>query len=673
MNRTQSIRFRIAAMVSLAIVLSLGGFALFLNAEIRDINERDETEQLHKTNMMVLDMIAQTDSILRGQAESWAHSFTTALAGRYALEGGDDDPVLKLNGVALNGSTGEVDAFSLRTRGNVATVFAKKGDDFVRVTTSVKKEDGTRAVGTLLGKEHPAYALVREGKSFTGKATLFGRDFMTKYDPIRDASGQVIGLHFVGIDIVESIARMKETIKKIKLGSTGYVYVLDASSGPKSGTLIVHPVSEGENLIDVKDSDSRAFIREMIEKRNGTVIYPWMNKEAGDTRPRNKIVVYNEYKDWNWIVASGSYTDEIFSLAERARNLTIAASFVLTIVLLAILTWYLNRIVIVPLVELVRSSQRIADGDLSVRLDTNRGDEIGAVMRSMHEMAAKLGSIIGGVRSASDTIGEAAQQMSVATNQVSTATEAQVRASAASVAALEEVTASSNKVSTLAGETEAGSQKTSRLTGESVTAIHAAVDEIESMANAIGASSEQVAGLVKRSEEVGGIAGVIREIADQTNLLALNAAIEAARAGEQGRGFAVVADEVRKLAERTTKATHEIARVIGQIQDETRQTVSGMEAVTPKIQHGLAKVSAVASMLDTISAEATDSRTRALAVANATREQAAAANEVAKNVEHVAQMTQNTNATMRTNVENATRLQQMAHELRQQVAYFKLA
>ena len=174
MNRTQSIRFRIAAMVSLAIVLSLGGFALFLNAEIRDINERDETEQLHKTNMMVLDMIAQTDSILRGQAESWAHSFTTALAGRYALEGGDDDPVLKLNGVALNGSTGEVDAFSLRTRGNVATVFAKKGDDFVRVTTSVKKEDGTRAVGTLLGKEHPAYALVREGKSFTGKAPCSG-------------------------------------------------------------------------------------------------------------------------------------------------------------------------------------------------------------------------------------------------------------------------------------------------------------------------------------------------------------------------------------------------------------------------------------------------------------------------------------------------------------------
>ncbi|WP_288143498.1 methyl-accepting chemotaxis protein, partial [Accumulibacter sp.] len=282
-------------------------------------------------------------------------------------------------------------------------------------------------------------------------------------------------------------------------------------------------------------------------------------------------------------------------------------------------------------------------------------------------------TIIGGVRSASDTIGDAARQMSVATSQVSTATEAQAQASAASAAALEEVTVSINEVSTLAGETEASSQKTSRLTEESVAAIHDAVDEIESMASAISASSEQVAGLVKRSEEVGGIAGVIREIADQTNLLALNAAIEAARAGEQGRGFAVVADEVRKLAERTAKATHEIAEMIGQIQNETRQSVSCMEAVAPKIQHGLAKVSAVSDMLDTISAEATDSRKRALEVANATREQAVAANDVAKNVEHVAQMTEETNATMRANVANAARLQQMAQDLRQQVAYFKVS
>jgi methyl-accepting chemotaxis protein len=671
MVNTKSIRFRIAAILSLAIVLSLGGFALFLNAEIRSINERDETLQLQKTNQVVLDMIAQTDAILRSQAESWAHTFTTALAGTYALEGGDA-PVLKLNGIALNGRTAEVDAFSLSSKGNVATLFAKKGDDFVRVATSVKKEDGSRAVGTMLGKEHPAYATVRQGQAYVGKATLFGRHFMTKYDPIRDPAGQVIGLHFVGIDIVSSMDRMKQTIRNIKLGETGYVYVLDARPGPGAGTLLIHPASEGKNIIDAKDNDGRPFIREMLDKRNGTIVYPWMNKEAGDKAPRDKVVIYNDYKDWNWIVASGSYTDEIFSLAARARNIMIAATFVLTVVLLAILIFYLNRVVIAPLISLVGSSQRIADGDLTVRLDATRQDEIGRVMHAMQQMAEKLSGIIGGVRSAADTIGEAANEMSIATSEVSTATDQQAQASSASAAALEQVTVSINEVSALAKDTEAGSEKTARLSDESVAAIHAAVDEIESMAGAIRASSTQVAGLVKRSEEVGGIAGVIREIADQTNLLALNAAIEAARAGEQGRGFAVVADEVRKLAERTTKATHEIATVIGQIQDETRNTVAGMEAVTPKIQHGLDKVSAVSGMLDTIAAEAAASRSRAMEVASATREQASAANDVAKNVEHVAQMTEETNATMRANVENANRLQEMAQELRQQVAYFKV-
>ena len=671
MIQTQSIRFRIAAMVSLAIVLSLGGFALFLNAEIRDINERDETEQLRKTNMMVLDMIGQTDSILRGQAESWAHAFTTALAGRYTLEGGDD-PVLKLNGVVLNGSTGEVDTFSLRTKGNVATVFAKKGDDFVRVTTSVKKEDGSRAVGTLLGKEHPAYVLVREGKSFTGKATLFGRDFMTKYDPIHDAAGQVIGLHFVGIDIVESIARMKETIKKIKLGTTGYAYVLDATPGPKAGTLIVHPTSEGKNIIEAKDNEGRPFIREIVEKRNGTIIYPWMNTEAGDTRPRNKIVIYNDYKDWNWIVASGSYTEEIFSLADRARNLTIAATFVLTITLLAILTFYLNRIVIRPLTGLVGSSQRIANGDLTIRLDTGRGDEIGAVMHAMHEMAEKLGTIIGGVRSASDTIGDAARQMSVATSQVSTATEAQAQASAASAAALEEVTVSINEVSTLAGETEASSQKTSRLTEESVAAIHDAVDEIESMASAISASSEQVAGLVKRSEEVGGIAGVIREIADQTNLLALNAAIEAARAGEQGRGFAVVADEVRKLAERTTTSTGEIAATIGRIQTDTHAAVASMDAGVAKAGQGVRLTEQAASSVVRIRDGARRVSDMVTGISDSIREQSAASNEIAQRVERIAEMTEQNAAEVAGTAAAAKDLQETSRALHASMGRFRI-
>ncbi|HET6719045.1 MAG TPA: Cache 3/Cache 2 fusion domain-containing protein, partial [Rhodocyclaceae bacterium] len=299
-----SIRFRVAVLVSVAVIFSLGGFALFLGSEIRGINEREETTKLQSTNQLVLNMIAQTDSILRRQAESWAHSFTTALAGNYTLEN-SGGPVLKRDGVVLNGSSREVDAFSNSGQGNVATLFARDGDDFVRVATSLKKQDGNRAVGTMLGKAHPAYTNLIAGKPFVGKATLFGRHYMTSYDPIRDASGRVIGIHFVGIDIMNSLDSVKQTIKQVKLGATGYVYVLDASAGANAGTLLIHPSQEGKNIIEATDGDGTLFIRKMLEQRNGTILYPWKN--AGESRARDKIVVFNEYPDWQWIIASGSY------------------------------------------------------------------------------------------------------------------------------------------------------------------------------------------------------------------------------------------------------------------------------------------------------------------------------------------------------------------------------
>lgn len=119
------------------------------------------------------------------------------------------------------------------------------GDDYYRISTSLKKEDGSRAIGTALGKQHPAYATINEGQPFIGKATLFGKSYMTKYAPIKDGKGQVIGILFVGITSWTRWRR-KQTIKKVVLGRTGYAYVLDAKPGPEAGTLGHSPCSRGQ-------------------------------------------------------------------------------------------------------------------------------------------------------------------------------------------------------------------------------------------------------------------------------------------------------------------------------------------------------------------------------------------------------------------------------------------
>ena len=227
-----SIRFRVAMIVSVAIILSLGGFGVFLSTQIRGINEQEETAKLQNTNQLVLNLIAQTDSILRHQTENWAHSFTSSLSGKYTLDASGETPTLNLDGVSLSDHTDQVDAFSNNGKGNVATLFARDGDDFLRVSTSVKKEDGSRATGTRLGKDHPAYNTVREGKPFIGKASLFGRQYMTRYDPIKDSAGQVIGIHFVGIDIMASLEHLKETIRKVKLGRTHSTRRRELPPGP---------------------------------------------------------------------------------------------------------------------------------------------------------------------------------------------------------------------------------------------------------------------------------------------------------------------------------------------------------------------------------------------------------------------------------------------------------
>ncbi|MDD5249328.1 MAG: methyl-accepting chemotaxis protein [Rhodocyclaceae bacterium] len=241
-------------------------------------------------------------------------------------------------------------------------------------------------------------------------------------------------------------------------------------------------------------------------------------------------------------------------------------------------------------------------GDLTLRLGADTRDEIGQTSAAFNRFAGNLQGIIVEVRSVILQLADAAEKLTTASQSLSASSRTQSEMSLATASAVEQVTASIGHVAERAGETLDDSRKARALAEEGVCSVRQVADEIRALAAAVTESSRHVEGLGERSREISGIVQVIREIADQTNLLALNAAIEAARAGEQGRGFAVVADEVRKLAERTGAATLDISRMIDSIRNDTEAAVEGMHASTASVEEGVALTSKAADALVQISA-----------------------------------------------------------------------
>ena len=631
------------ALISIILAILLTVISLSTSAILEQRAQANVSSALNGVNS-TLDVFNQA---MINDAANSARMFAAEFDGPFTLDSGASvdvagkpAPVLKNGGKTLDMDFSIPDQFTAQS-GAVATVFAASGEEFIRVTTSLKKENGERAIGTQLDHAHPSYALLRAGQRYVGLATLFGKQYITQYDPIKDAGGHVIGVLFIGHDISRNLAMLKAKIKEIKIGQTGYVYVLNAAPGKAYGTLLVHPTQEGSNLLGATDDNGHAFIKDILDSKQGTIRYPWPD---ADGHAREKLMVYREFKDWNWVVVGGTYTDEITQEASQLRNrcalLGVGALALFAVLLLLVVRANVTR----PLARAEQAAEQIAAGDLTVQLDISNKDEIGLVLRAMNRISSGLSDVVSQVRQGAEQIASASGEIASGNLDLSARTEQQASSLEETAASMEELTSTVRQNAAHARQANQLALDASGIAQKGGAAVAQVVDTM----GAIHQSAKKIVDIIT----------VIDGIAFQTNILALNAAVEAARAGEQGRGFAVVATEVRNLAQRSAAAAKEIKTLIG---DSVEKVATGSQQVE---QAGSTMAEVVASVRRVTDIMAD--------ISSASEEQRAGIDQVNQAIGQMDQVTQQNAALVEEAAAAAQALQDQAAELTQVVRIFNI-
>ena len=322
--------------------------------------------------------------------------------------------------------------------------------------------------------------------------------------------------------------------------------------------------------------------------------------------------------------------------------------------------------------KIVGAQRLMAEGDLSQKLKIEGRDDFSWIAHEFDCARNAIVERIGGLTAHIRDVAQAAAQLSAASSQLASSSRQQSDAAAATAAAVQQMTVSMSQVSDHAKQVRNLSGQSGELSSRGGEVIHRVVVDMNAIAESVGRSSEVIQGLDRHSAEIQSIVKVITDIAEQTNLLALNAAIEAARAGEQGRGFAVVADEVRKLAERTSQSTKQIADIVSNIRTGTENAVASMGEGVVKVSAGVSLAHQAGVSIDQIKGSSAQVVTAVADISSALDEQSSAAGEIARHVESIARMAEQNNTAVQQADRTATEVAQLGAALQSTVSRFKL-
>lgn len=463
-------------------------------------------------------------------------------------------------------------------------------------------------------------------------------------------------------------------VKKLRYGRDDYFWINDLQ--PVMLMHAMNPTLDGKNLSGYKDPDGKEIFNEFVriaksQEAAGFFNYRW--PMPGATNPVDKVSYVQQFKPWGWVIGTGVYLDDIQAefRATAIRNTLIRVGIIIFMVFLVV---GIIRSITTPLRNVVDSLKNISsgDGDLTQELVCNSNDEIGELSNNFNEFVSKLRTMIRHLLESANTLQQSAGELGKAAHATLSVSQRQLQETEQIATSMNEVTYAVQEVARNAEQAAAEVNSATQQADTGQQSIHNNLQQNDLLSGTITHAVSVISSLADESTKIGSVLEVINTIAEQTNLLALNAAIEAARAGEQGRGFAVVADEVRLLAQRTQQSTEEVQVMIDSLQKNSQAAVGVIEQSSHASELAVEQANLASTNLERITEALAKLNDLNASIASSSLQQSHVAEEINENINRVAGLAQESTASAEQSSRSSENLERLAGELNTLLSQFRV-
>ena len=504
--------------------------------------------------------------------------------------------------------------------GGEFSLYQKAPTGYALIASSIRREKSTLSLSSgglsKISTSSPLYLKSQQGD----------KDYLIKYQLIRN-SNQAQLLLVSYLDYSQQLTQIRKEIGEIKIGSSGYIYV--TNTGKQESVLTIHPSLVGKSLYSLFPQLKSTF-EKLYKSKQGSTVYSLQIQGKGNSARPSKVY-FHHVEGWDWVAVLKTYDDEYAAVIQE-KLMPIIIMSIIGAGLLSLVLFLQIRYALAPMKEITKGLSKLGKGQLSFRFKslnprTSR-NEVDLLKRDITAMRDGLINVVKQVRSSSEQLIASSNSINHANAQLKNQASQSEQESLHVASAIAQVAQSIEEVANNSNQVSQETVNASAISHKGNAAMQAVQTTVAQLSEAFHQASNIIKEVETNSLGIGEVVDTINGIAEQTNLLALNAAIEAARAGEQGRGFAVVADEVRVLAQRTQSSTEQIRQVVERLQANTQSAVDNMAMGNQQVLESIDQVTDAGSLLVQIQESISAVETRMGSVAASTEEQSVASSQI---------------------------------------------